>query len=137
MEAEPPAAEEEDNAIDFDIGGVEEPTLEVPVAAVNDEGTMELEIGGTEEESGGDNVIEFDSATSGTAEGEGLDINLPEEGGEEEGLDFNIGLESCAKMNHLYAFPATQFQESSGLVRKFRKMPRQLLRPEIPLYVDQ
>lgn len=95
-EAETPAEEEDDSALDFDIGGVEEPTLEVPVAAEPEEGTMELDVGGAEEESGGDNVIDFDSAVAGPDEGEegSLDINLPEEGGEEEGLDFNIGLDT-------------------------------------------
>lgn len=86
-------AEEEDNSLDFDIGGADEPTLEVPASA--EEGTVELDIGGADEESGGDNVIEFESAAPDTAEGEGegLDISMSEEGGE-EGLDFNIGFDT-------------------------------------------
>ena len=97
-EAEAPAeaeAEAEDNSLDFDIGGLEVPEAEEP--APEAEETMQLDVGDVEEEAGGDdNVIDFDSAASAPPEeeGEGLDLNLPEEAGEEEGLDFNLGLES-------------------------------------------
>ena len=93
--------EEEDNSLDFDIGGLDVPEAEEPAA--EPEETMQLDVGGAEEESAG-NVIEFESAVSGTAEdegegegekeGDGLDLNLPDEAGEEEGLEFDIGLQS-------------------------------------------
>ena len=88
--ADEPAAEE-DNALDFDIGGAEpEPAAEEPA---EDDSSLDFDIGGVEAETAdepdvsesdgdADNVIDFDAALSSDAESDDS---------EEEALDLDIG----------------------------------------------
>ena len=92
IESAAPVSEKEDNSLDFDIGGIEMPALDVPDGA-GEEDSMELDIGGgiELEAPGEDNVIEFDVGDSAKNEDGGLDASIPEE---PAGLDFDIGLDN-------------------------------------------
>jgi len=95
IEEPTPATESKDeHVLDFDIGGDESPTLEVPGGAAEEE-SLELDISGTDQAApGDDNVIEFDSGQASKAEDKELEIGLPETSAEDSGLEFSLDIGS-------------------------------------------
>ena len=96
--AAPTTEAKDDHVLDFDIGGVETPSTEVPGGAAEEE-SLELDISGTGLAApGDDNVIEFDSGQASKAEDKELEIGLPETSteGADAGLEFSLDLGSDA-----------------------------------------